>query len=81
MVRSRTKVTTEDGAPKGNKTAVVLDLLRREGGATVDDIGSATGWQAHSVRGFISGVLGKRMGLTVELAKREDGKRVYSLVD
>jgi hypothetical protein len=63
-----------------NKTAVVLDLLRREGGATVDDIVSATGWQAHSVRGFISGVLGKRMGLTVESAKREDGKRVYSLV-
>ena len=71
--------TTEDGAPKANKTATVLDLLRREGGATLDDIMSATGWQAHSVRGFISGVLGKRMGLTVESAKREDGKRAYSL--
>jgi hypothetical protein len=40
---------------------------------------SATGWQAHSVRGFISGVLGKRMGLTVESAKCEDGKRTYSV--
>ena len=69
----------EAGAPKANKTATVLDLLRGEGGATLDDIMSATGWQAHSVRGFISGVLGKRMGLTVESAKREDGKRAYSL--
>ena len=70
---------TQDGAPKANKTATVLDLLRREGGATLDDIMSATGWQAHSVRGFISGVLGKRMGLTVESAKCEGGKRAYSL--
>ena len=73
------KAKTEEGAPKANKTATVLDLLRREGGATLDDIMSATGWQAHSVRGFISGVLGKRMGLTVESAKREDGKRTYSV--
>jgi len=39
----------------------------------------ATNWQAHSVRGFISGALGKKMGLTVESAKREDGERVYSI--
>ena len=79
MVRSRTKVTSGDGKPKASKTVVMLDLLRREGGATLDDIKSATGWQAHSVRGFISGVLGKRMGLTVGSAKREDGKRTYSV--
>lgn len=41
----------------------------------------ATGWQAHSVRGFVSGTLGKRMGLVVESAKREDGQRVYRLAD
>jgi hypothetical protein len=39
----------------------------------------ATDWQAHSVRGFISGTLGKKMGLKVESTKREDGERVYSL--
>ena len=78
-VRSARKATGKTDAPKANKTATVLDLLRREGGATLEDIMSATGWQAHSVRGFISGVLGKRMGLTVESAKREDGKRTYSL--
>jgi hypothetical protein len=40
---------------------------------------AATEWQPHSVRGFISGTLAKKMGLTVESAKTEDGKRTYSL--
>ena len=39
----------------------------------------ATGWQKHSVRGFISGALGKKMGLTVESTKGEDGERNYSI--
>ena len=39
----------------------------------------ATDWQAHSIRGFISGTLGKKMGLKTESTKREDGERVYSL--
>jgi hypothetical protein len=39
----------------------------------------ATGWQAHSVRGFISAVLGKKMGLTVASTKAPDGERRYSL--
>ena len=36
-------------------------------------------WQAHSVRGFISGTLGKKLGLSVNSAKREDGERFYTL--
>ena len=40
---------------------------------------TATGWQAHSVRGFISGTLGKKMGRRVDSAKREDGERVYTI--
>ncbi len=66
-------------AREGSKKAEVLALLRREGGATLPELMTATGWQAHSVRGFLSGALGKKMGLTVESAKREDGTRVYSI--
>jgi hypothetical protein len=39
----------------------------------------ATGWQAHSVRGFLSGTVSKRMGLNLVSAKRDDGERRYSL--
>ena len=66
-------------ARAGSKTAMVLDLLQRKGGATLSEIMKATGWQKHSVRGFISGALGKKMGLTVESTKGEDGERNYSV--
>ena len=66
-------------ARQGSKTAKFLDLLKRSGGASGADLMKATGWQAHSVRGFISGVLGKKMGLTVTSTKVEDGERSYSL--
>ena len=39
----------------------------------------ATGWQAHSVRGFLSGTVGKKLGLTVTSTKVEDGERTYSI--
>ena len=67
-------------ARNGSKKATVLGLLQRKGGATLKQIMAATAWQGHSVRGFISGALGKKMGLTVESAKRQDGERVYTLV-
>jgi hypothetical protein len=66
-------------AREGSKKAQVLELLRRTEGATLADIMAATGWQKHSVRGFISGALGKKMGLKVESIKREDGQRAYSV--
>jgi hypothetical protein len=66
-------------ARSGSKKAVVIGLLKRKGGATLTQIMAATEWQAHSVRGFISGALGKNMGLTINSAKRQDGERVYSI--
>jgi hypothetical protein len=76
------QATTRDAAPTardGSKKAIVLDMLKRPDGVTLADIMSATDWQAHSVRGFISGSLGKKMGLTVESFKRSDGTRAYKL--
>jgi uncharacterized protein DUF3489 len=64
---------------QGIKTAKFLDLLKLSGGATSADLMKATGWQAHSVRGFISGVLGRKMGLKITAVKVEDGERRYSL--
>ncbi|MBS1877850.1 MAG: DUF3489 domain-containing protein [Acidobacteria bacterium] len=78
--RSRKAATAADATPtarEGSKKAIVLEMLRRPEGATLAEIMSATGWMAHSVRGFISGSLTKKMGLTVESRKREDGARVY----
>ena len=66
-------------ARDGSKKAEVLGLLQRKGGAMLAQIMKATGWQAHSVRGFISGALGKKMGLTVDSVRRDDGERVYSI--
>ena len=66
-------------ARDGSKAAKIIDLLKRPNGATLAEIMKATDWQAHSVRGFISGSLGKKMGLTVASAKRENGERVYSI--
>jgi hypothetical protein len=68
-----------EGVREGSKTAKVLDLLKRPGGASLKELMKATGWQAHSVRGFISGTLGKKMGLKIESTKSEDGGRVYNL--
>jgi hypothetical protein len=64
---------------EGRKTESVLALLRREGGVTAEELMSATGWQAHSVRGFLSGTIRKKMGLDLNSVKAEDGTRHYSL--
>jgi len=63
----------------GSKTAKVVDLLKRPDGATLKELMKATGWQPHSVRGFLSGAIGKKMGLKVISTKGEDGERSYSV--
>ena len=88
--RAGRKPTTS--APKGNskasapasrqgtKQALLIDLLKRKGGATIGEIVEATGWQAHSVRGAISGALKKKLGLAVESKAVDDRGRVYRIV-
>lgn len=68
------------GTPRaGTKQAVLVEMLRAEGGATVEDLIAATGWQAHTIRGAMSGALKKKLGLTVSSEKVEGRGRVYRL--
>jgi hypothetical protein len=76
---ARLKAAKEKGVREGSKTETILSLMKRSGGATLKEIMKASSWQAHSVRGFISGTLGKKMGLAVTSTKGEDGERTYSL--
>lgn len=69
------------GARDGSKAAKVLDLLKRPEGASMKELQKVTGWQAHSVRGFLSGTIRKKLGFTVASAKMEGGERTYSLTN
>jgi Protein of unknown function (DUF3489) len=81
------KATPKKKAPKsarndareGSKSATILELLKRPGGATAKELLKATGWQPHSLRGFLSGTVGKKMGLAVISTKGEGGERSYSV--
>ena len=67
--RSRTKPATS----KQTKQQTCLDLLSRQEGATIEELQAATGWQQHSVRGFLAGAVKKKLGLTLlsEKPRRE----------
>jgi hypothetical protein len=78
-----TKPKPETSAPtarQGTKQALLIDLLKRKSGASIEEIVTATGWQAHSVRGAISGTLKKKLGLAVESKAVEVRGRVYRIV-
>ena len=73
------KAAKKKGVRVGSKTNTILELLKRPGGVTAKELMKATGWQPHSVRGFLSGTIGKRMGLAVTSTKGEDGERSYAI--
>lgn len=85
-----TKITKPKAAKKATRTTVPLApepkgkiaqltaLLLKPEGATLAAMQAATGWQAHSVRGAISGSLKKKLGLDVT-SEKADGVRVYRI--
>jgi len=69
---------SESGPREGSKTAQVVEMLQREGGATLAEIMDKMGWQNHTVRGFMAGAM-KKAGYTVESFKPEGGERSYRI--
>ena len=72
--------TTNDHQTRANsKQARVLVLLRRPSGATIATVRRSTGWQPHTVRGFLAAVVRKKLGLRLE-SEKTDGERVYRII-
>lgn len=71
----------EKRLPKTTKTEAVLKALWRKRGASLADLQEVTGWQAHSVRGFLSGTVRKKLGRTVISEVGKDGVRRYRIDD
>ena len=77
--RTNKSAQAANAVRSGSKKARILALLRRPSGASLAQLQKATGWQAHSVRGFLSGSIKKQMGLLVQSNKLADGTRAYRI--
>jgi len=77
---AKSERTAKASAPRvASKGAQILEMIGQGKGATLAEIMKATGWQAHSVRGFISTV-GKKHNVKIESSKNESGDRLYRIV-
>ena len=80
---ARKKAAAKKAAAKSAKHAskkdTVIALLRRKNGASLDEMCEATGWQAHSVRGFLSGTINKKLGLNLSSSIDASGVRRYAI--
>jgi hypothetical protein len=65
-------------AERANKKAEVIAMMKRAKGMTLAEIMTATGWQPHTVRGFVS-ILGSKGGEKIESSKSADGERTYKI--
>ena len=64
---------------KQTKQQACIDLLNRREGATIEELQTVTGWQEHSVRGFLAGAVKKKLGLTLLSEKPDAGRRRYRI--
>lgn len=81
----RTKTKTAPAVPMPNasmaasgKIATLVELLQQPDGTTIEAMMAATGWQAHSVRGAMSGSIKKALGIAV-ISEKVDGARTYRI--
>src|SRR4051812_2334396 len=79
--RSRSAPTSSKSAPRTDtKHSRIIAMLRTPAGATIAAIMTATDWQQHSVRGFLAGVVRKKLGLNL-VSDQTDKGRVYRIKD
>ena len=71
---------TPSSHARTTKLEQCLELLTAPDGATIDELQAATGWQAHSVRGFLAGTVKKKLGLILDSKKAEGDVRRYRVV-
>lgn len=72
------RASRKSAAPKdGNKGDIIVALISRKGGATLDELMKETGWQRHSVRGFMSN-LKRKHGIKYDSFRNDKKERVYS---
>jgi hypothetical protein len=77
---ARPRFASEPTARHQSKKAHIIAMLRAPGGATIEAMARAANWQPHSVRGFLAGVVRKKLGLALVSADAENG-RVYRIMD
>jgi len=79
--RTKTRVSrgAKPGPRPGSKAAKVLALLKRPQGAGLKELLKLTGWQPHSMRGFLSGTVSRKMGLHLISTKAQSGERRYTV--
>jgi hypothetical protein len=65
-------------ADPASKQSRIIAMLRSTSGTTIAAMMKVTGWQQHSVRGFLAGVVRKRLKLKLD-SKKVDGNRVYQI--
>ena len=78
--RARSAPTSSKSARADTKHSRIVAMLRTPAGATIAAIMTATDWQQHSVRGFLAGVVRKKLGLNL-VSEQTDKGRVYRIKD
>jgi hypothetical protein len=80
VAHSRPRCATQPTAGRESKKARIIAMLQAPGGVTIEAMARAAKWQSHSVRGFLAGVVRKKLGLTLVSADAENG-RLYRITD
>ena len=82
ITKPETLAEEEAKIPKAlpvTKQQIMIDMLSRPEGATIEELAEATGWLSHTCRGAMSGALKKKLGLTITSEKADQRGRVYRL--